>query len=203
LTIKNTEEIAPGFAHLLKSFRKLRSKKLWKSNVAGGAFVLEVTGVPGNWHCHLHAVIQSRYIPQAQLSRAWLNVSGAVYVWIKRTATNRIVAYLTKYLAKPSVLEEHELDVSHCLTGFRLFQPFGSWLKISCFIQKKPFFCERCGQSAWIPLDIWYLHFNDHPACCLSPPMNPEDRGDMEGDENHPLPPIFFDLPTESLPLTA
>lgn len=156
LTIRNEPDLPGMLIRLVRSFRKLRQRAFWKQYVLGGAFVLEVTGRPGNWHAHIHAVIEARYIPYDQFVKLWLKVSGSRGVWIEKLPKKNVIGYLTKYLSKSSVPSEITDDVSDAISGFRLFQPFGSWYGVNLTFQTKKPGCPKCGCHDFLPSDILY-----------------------------------------------
>ncbi|MBA7661151.1 hypothetical protein ES703_69164 [subsurface metagenome] len=156
LTIRNEPDLAGMLKHLVKSFRKLRQRAFWKQYVAGGAFVLEVTGRPGNWHAHLHVIIEARFIPYDKLLALWKLVSGSQGVWIEKMPKKNIVGYLTKYLSKCSVPDFLTDDISEAISGFRLFQPFGNWYAVNLTFQTKKQGCPTCGRHSFLPMDILY-----------------------------------------------
>jgi len=156
LTILNEPDLAEMLKHLVKSFRRLRQRAFWKQYVLGGAFVLEVTGRPGNWHAHIHSIIEARFIPYHKLISLWITVSGSRGVWIEKVPKNAIVGYLTKYLSKSSVPTEITDDVSEAVSGFRLFQPFGSWYAVNLTFQTEKPGCPICGGHDFLPLEILY-----------------------------------------------
>jgi hypothetical protein len=47
---------------LLHSFKKLRDRRIWKENVAGGIFSVEVTDKGNGLHPHLHALVDCRWL---------------------------------------------------------------------------------------------------------------------------------------------
>lgn len=146
-TIPNQKDLFTMVKHLVKSFRKLRQTQLWKRHVSGGAFVIEVTGCSGDWHGHIHSVVQCSYIHWNKLRDAWLSISGGRGVWISRIPLSAAVNYLSKYLSKPSVPDGELLTVSASLKGIRFFQPFGSWYKMDRKYPKPKKFCKACDES--------------------------------------------------------
>lgn len=108
LTLKpSSRPLADHLAHLLKSFRRLRSTRWWRALNVRGIGVAETTrGANGShWHLHLHLVIESPYLDARQLSAAWRTASkGSYIVDVKkvRTAetTDKLTEYLAGYLAK-------------------------------------------------------------------------------------------------------
>lgn len=169
LTIRNEPDLPAMLQHLVKSFRKLRHLSFWKNYVRGGAFVLEVTGRPGNWHAHIHAVIESRYIPYDKILSLWIKVSGSRGVWIEKIPKRNVVGYLTKYLSKCSVPEDITDDVSQAVSGYRLFQPFGGWYGVNLSFQTEKAGCPMCGSHDWLPSDILYRQL-DNLSCRVRSP---------------------------------
>lgn len=151
LTIRNMQDLPQMLKHLVGAFRRLRQRKLWKSNVEGGAFVLEVTGAPGNWHAHIHAVLYCRWIGWESLRDSWRSVSGSPGVYIQRIPRLEVVRYLTKYITKPASESAEEGAALNALKGYRLFQPFGCWLKVLREYIPEPFLCPNCKARDWIP----------------------------------------------------
>jgi len=151
LTIPNQPDPHAAVSILIASFRKLRSREAWRRHVKGGIFVIEITGEPGRWHAHVHAIVEATYFPVWVLSQHWQRASPGRVVWITRVSKNRIVNYLTKYVSKSSVIPQHRNDVAAALRGTRLFQPFGSWHGISRKYEYTPRPCHNCGASDWIP----------------------------------------------------
>ena len=181
LTIPDSPTVLDGCQVLVKAFRHLRSTRRWQTLVHGVAFVIEVTGIPGKWHVHLHCVIQNAYFPQKEISTAWLKYSGGSNVWIKRIPRTRAVQYLTKYLSKSDVADVDLDEVSTGLKGIRLFQPFGAWLKILKTFVKRLFPCKKCGQISWIPEDLFHCWGRDIdyiPEIAIADC----DRGEIESD---------------------
>jgi len=146
LTIQNQSELKPMIKHLLKSFRRLRSRAFWREKVDGGAFVIEITGHPGNWHAHIHALLVARYFPHPQLLKLWricAKVPAGAY--IKRLPRETNGNYMTKYLTKPSEFDSNNLARNDGLKGTRLFAAFGSWYALNRQYVKPVYTCKNCG----------------------------------------------------------
>lgn len=136
---------------LVRSFRRLRSRGLWRDNVSGGAFVLEATARPAGFHVHIHAVIDAQYVDWNDLLRVWMSVSPGRGVHIKRIPHGAAVNYLTKYLVKSDLPVEYQQDLSDELRDFRLFQLFGSWHNSLPPSPKRLFLCPSCNACCWYP----------------------------------------------------
>ena len=155
LTISNEKDLPEMLQSIVKSFRRLRQRAAWKNKVSGGAFVLEVTGRPGNWHAHIHALVVARYFPFHQLLKLWKEVSSGQGVYIQHKPVSQVVSHLCKYLSKPDVPDQVLEEVSAELKSYRMFQPFGCWFKLMKEYVDKGFACPECHQRAWIPYDIF------------------------------------------------
>jgi len=137
LTLTLRHSMAP-LSHQVDSlyyyFKQLRKTKLWKDNVAGGIWFFQMTqnDVDGRWHPHLHIVMQSKYIPQADLSRLWLRITkGSPVVDIRCVHNPQQAAdYVSRYCTSPIKLTD--LDFHACvdlvdeLHGRRLVGTFGT-----------------------------------------------------------------------------
>lgn len=154
LTIANMPNLEEMVSFLIKSFRKFRQRALWKKYIDGGAFVIEVTGRPGNWHAHIHAIIFSRYIPREKFLKAWFRISAGRGVDIRQVPTDALCNHLIKYLTKRQEPEMITEEKEFVLKSYRLFQPFGTWFKLQRLYKRKPHPCEKCGKSCWTPWDI-------------------------------------------------
>lgn len=161
LTIPNRQDLPRMLTHLISSFKRLRRSSLWRRHFVGGAFVIEVTGEPGSWHAHLHCVCQCSWVPWNELLKAWVKASHGRGVFIQRIPKSAIIAYLTKYMSKCSVSDEHLESIGSTLKGYRLFQTFGTWHSIKYFATKKPYPCPKCKVCAWMPYDIFHADLHN------------------------------------------
>lgn len=150
LTIPNQSNLDKGARVLINSFRRFRQRQWWRNRVRGGCFVLEVTGRPGCWHIHLHAIIESRYLPIRIVSRIWAECSPGRIVHIKLIPVAAVVRYLTKYITKTELSIADRRIASFQLKNVRLFQPFGSWHAASLKAPHYGHACPRCG-------DLYFL----------------------------------------------
>lgn len=160
LSTANCSDVRLGIAHLIKSFRKLRNRAFWGRYVYGGAFVIEVTGRPGDWHPHIHAVVYSLYLPQKKLSQGWRKVSGGTACWINSVAPSKAAHYVTKYISKSNVPSHLLLQLSDELRRFRLFQRFGSWHNLKLPARIYDYRCESCGRSDWLANEVIENHMS-------------------------------------------
>lgn len=149
LSITNTPDLQQQSRILLQSFRKLRQRQYWRSKVSGGAFVLEVSGAPGNWHLHIHAIISAKFMSYKLLQKHWRKCSGGKGCHLKTVPKHAIIGYLTKYLTKSDLPVYAQNEASEALKGTRLFNPFGSWYAVCRNVKPIEFVCPKCGEVSW------------------------------------------------------
>lgn len=157
MTIPNMDNPAEQLKIIQKSFRRLRQRKYWKTKVEGGCVFYEVkTGTDGKYHIHLHAIIQSDYIPVKELSEIWSQVSPGCIIDIRWISDKAIINYITKYTTKSALSLNSQLYASRLLKGSRLFQPFGTWHAIGNGYKHEPYECPYCQISDWmyVPSDM-------------------------------------------------
>lgn len=157
LSTSNCSDIRSGVSHLLKSFRKLRQRTFWREKVEGGGFVIEITGRPGNWHPHIHAVLYSSYMPWRRLWKDWKQVSGGNAVYITSCSPDAAMRYITKYISKSIVPPHLQVQLSMELSRYRLFQRFGSWHGLKLPSRVWDYRCESCGRCDWLA-DVYQEH---------------------------------------------
>lgn len=149
LTIANDPDLKNQVTELIKSFRRLRQRAVWRKHVRGGACIIEVKPGKEGWHAHLHIVIESGFLPFAVLLEEWKAVSSGQGVYIKKIHGSQVVGYITKYLTKEQCTEAEQKKMTDILRGVRLFQPFGNWYGPIQAIKGLRFECPECGNSYW------------------------------------------------------
>jgi len=116
------------------AFRDLRKLPVWRRHVKGGVFACQVTRntKAGEWHAHLHIIVDGVYFPQTQLKAAWLQVTGDSEIVDIRPVPDRakIAGYVGDYVSRPNevagwgwaAIEEF----AEAMHGRRLVHTFGS-----------------------------------------------------------------------------
>lgn len=151
MTIPNMEDPKEQLKILQKSFRRLRQRQYWKSLVKGGCVFYEVkTGSDGLYHIHLHAIVESAYIPVQELSQVWSEVSPGCIVDVRWISNKAIINYITKYTCKSELSLKSQLSASRLLKGVRLFQPFGTWHSLGKSYVHQPYQCPSCEIADWV-----------------------------------------------------
>lgn len=119
---------------LMDGFRELRRSDVWKRNVVGGMWAIEIKPgrKEGTWNVHLHLLVDGSYFPQDQLSDAWLKATGdSKIVDIRKVnSTAGAANYVTKYVSKPGDFnkfsDEEIIDYARSVKGRRMFGSFGN-----------------------------------------------------------------------------
>lgn len=156
VSLVNPPHLGEGIKKLQKSFAKLRSTKMWKSKIRGGVYVIEITGGPGGWHPHIHALVEQKFISWQSFQSRWLAISGGSAFHVKKVPAGQAERYITKYLSKPAV-EPEALELAQDeLRHVRLFQPFGLWHGLLRAFVRPQYPCPNCGQSVWMPMDAFF-----------------------------------------------
>lgn len=132
-------------ARLVRSFRKLRARKLWRDHVRTGYAVIEIQFHPAGtyspngrlrdddeWHPHLHVVARTDFIPWGLLRKAWLQVTGdSDNIDCEPCESAKHAAhYVSKYIGKPADLAltgntKRATEYYKSLKKTRLLIPFG------------------------------------------------------------------------------
>jgi hypothetical protein len=154
LTVPSHPDLNVMHRDLLLGFRRLRQRSLWKRTVRGGAFTLELTGRPGAWHLHLHAILEARYIPWNLLHQGWQKVSPGRGVFIATRPPRVITHYLTGYITKNELSADNQKTASNALKSSRLFCTFGTWHNLTIKLPRRGFDCPICHDDSCYPLDL-------------------------------------------------
>lgn len=176
-TIPNRSDLDVMIKDLIRSFRRLRQRALWRNKVLGGVYVVEITGRPGNWHAHIHVVIYALFMKWKLFHRLWMKVSLGRGFYILNLNPTDAGRYITKYLTKrPEIPSQVYREIATAIKGYRLFHPFGDWHGKTKGFVKDPFLCKKCGGDEWF---------------CYSACINPE-PGSWRKDTLHLSHPEWF-----------
>lgn len=115
LTLKSTDApLAEQLDRMIAAFRHLRRLAVWRRYVAGGVWAIEVTYNPqtGQWHPHLHIIMDGHFFPHAELKQAWLDATGdSSVVDLRAVSDARDAArYIATYVGKLADLREIPAD---------------------------------------------------------------------------------------------
>ena len=142
-----------GVKRIVSAFKRLRQETFWKVASNSGAWVVEVTGSPGRWHIHIHALIVGDFMKQAIISNAWKKLTDAPVVHIKAISVEKGVGYVTKYISKGNFHPDYVEQVAYALKSVRLFNVFGQWHNSKAPKVKLVCTCKRCQGTRWYPTE--------------------------------------------------
>jgi hypothetical protein len=134
-TLKHsTEELPDQIKRLYKAYRLFRQHKLLKKKQRGGVwfFQLKRSEKSGEWHPHLHVVVDMDYINKVEIQDEWLLVTGDSFVVDIRAIKNpgKVVDYVARYCATPCNLADYtsgdQDTIFYALSGKRLCGRFGT-----------------------------------------------------------------------------
>lgn len=139
LTTKRCMLTRKNVSRIRRWFDRLRHKKIWRAR--GGLYNIEIGELDDMRMCnlHIHAIIDSVYMPQKKISEEWERISGSKIVDIRAVKIRKGLAirYLIKHCVKIGKgLYEQKEYVNSVLHLTRLIQGFGEFLgcgiSISC-----------------------------------------------------------------------
>ena len=143
--------------HLYRCFRLMRQNKRFSRNVKGGIWFFQVKQAKsdGQWHPHIHAIIESQYISQHWLAKTWLAITGtSKIVDIRAIRTAKFAAdYVSRYAVRPAKLAtlslRSSLELLTALHGRRLC---GTWGSARCVKLSEK---STIDGKDWEPLGTW------------------------------------------------
>jgi hypothetical protein len=136
LTLKHSRApLSKQVDRLYKSFRALRACGCWKRSQDGGAAFLEIKrSATGEWHPHLHVVMEGGFLDQQTLRDEWHRITKDSFIADIRMVRDlsQAAAYVAKYAAKPmdpSIFFDAEAlaESIGALSGRRLCTTLGTW----------------------------------------------------------------------------
>lgn len=178
--------LSDQITRIYRCFSNLRRNNGWARYCTGGAAFLEIKlGAAGDWHVHLHCVVEGRFMPHGVLSGLWLAATGDSDIcWIgaipERSGVRGYVAkYATKaydrsVLANESMLQEAIL----ALRGRRACLTFGAWRGIELHPPK----IDRAGWKALGRLDAIIMRAN--AGCAWAAAVVKKIKKGLKSDES-------------------
>lgn len=187
LTVPNLDTTTTGknfLRAMVKAFVRLRRSKLWRENVTGGAYGVEVTNKGNGWHPHIHTVIDCRWLatktPEphrsddaetraakfrsaaSELQGAWARATGLdvpASIWIRRCDTGA-AAEIMKYAIKSehvAGLDGEVAPILRMMDDVKLCNTFGDLRGLKVPDDDGPRLTCPNGHSEWTvakPLEV-------------------------------------------------
>ena len=156
LTVKNTFNLPECYDKLRYNFSRLREHTLWKNNVFGGCYSIEITKGDFGWHVHLHCLYVGNFIPQDELRAAWAKLTKDSFIVDIRPIKNlskmrrEICKYPFKPLSAELLSDNEQIELNNFLHNKVLFVRLGSWREID--LKPNPARCCSCGSTLVITL---------------------------------------------------
>lgn len=156
LTVRDTHNLDDRLNHLIRSFRKLRQRRIWKESQLLGFYVIEITHTSFGWHPHLHIISYGAYLHWKPLLATWKRITiDSSHIYITPIDNDAAISYyVAKHITKPiDIPQSMHNHLDECTKHRRLFGPFG--LAAEILRQHKPpplrTPCPKCGSYDWIP----------------------------------------------------
>lgn len=140
LTMKHSNaELSHQVKWLYQHFRKFRQRKFLRKKLKGGIWFFQLKRIKrsGEWHPHLHCIIDAEYIPQELLSSEWKAQTGTSSIVDIRAihSAQKVAADVSRYCARPCKLKDFSetdaIEIHRVFHGRRLCGTWGSGRKIS------------------------------------------------------------------------
>jgi len=132
------------------SFRKLRRRMPFKYLFKMGIYGFHCEPRPGGmWFIHIHALVDTKYIPQDILSRVWSKcLPGAVVTDIRKAWSPKGgLKYILGYITATKHLSGHEDEFNSEMDGTHLVSTMGDMHATP--MQHGPFICPHCGTELY------------------------------------------------------
>ena len=131
LTLRNQEGLHAGMKDIVKSFKKLRLKKMPECFKGGLVGYEAHLGKDGLWNIHCHVLYHGKYIDQSELSKAWKKITGdSEIVWVSSVLGK---GYKCKYRDKRISAQQSALDyiLKYVVKGVGVNVDVESWSDVS------------------------------------------------------------------------
>jgi hypothetical protein len=158
LTLKHSNApLADQIKNLYQLFRDFRRRPWTKKRLKGGIWFFQIkrSKESGQWHPHIHILLDSKFIPKEELSQKWLETTKSSRIIDIRAIHDKRKAaeYVARYAAAPCRLVDYSLDdaveIVRAMHGLRIVGTFGTAKGCKLTAQKPD------DADAWERLDDW------------------------------------------------
>jgi len=127
-------------------WHRLPFKLLFKKGIYGFHIVPKAGGM---WYIHIHALVDTKYVPQATLSRVWSQcMPGATVVDIRKAWSPKGgLKYILGYITATKHLSGYENVFNAAMHGLRLVATMGGMVAEP--LPQGQFICPHCGSPSY------------------------------------------------------
>ena len=160
--LHSTDTLNEQIKRLYDCFRKLRSRKFFKSKVTGGVWFFQIkkSKTDGLWHPHLHCLITGMFVPRDKLSKLWLEITGDSPVCDIRAVKDpdTAVRHVARYAASPADLSNlSQIEIAEIIQSMHGRRIFGTWGKARSISFKNP---KSSESESWVQIGSWSAVFD-------------------------------------------
>jgi hypothetical protein len=159
LTLRHSDApLSHQIDSLYKYFQALRRSKIFSAAVFGGIWFFQVkfNAEDEQWHPHLHILVNSKYIPQSNLSSLWKSITHGSSVVDIRAVHKRqqAIDYVARYASSPCQMSDlpfpRRVELFDSMHGRRICGGFGSAKSLR--VRTVP----PADKSKWINVGSWW-----------------------------------------------
>jgi len=165
LTVRNFPDLRQGvIKKVLSDFKAFRSAPYVSRALRGGLAIIECKHVSDTrgWNLHIHVLLDSPYLAQAELQKIWYAISGDSFIVDIRKANSGDYAlkYILKYLLKAPIVEGFDIDnlksdYNSAFKGCRHVVSFGSFYNPELWVDDDyDNSCPKCGCPFWVGEEV-------------------------------------------------
>jgi hypothetical protein len=145
LTMKHSNApLKNQIENLYRNFKEFRRRPWTKKRLKGGIWFFQIkrSEQSGQWHPHLHILLDAKFTPKEEISEKWLETTKSSNIIDIRAIHNakKAAEYVARYSAAPCRLVDYSIDdaleIVRALHGQRIVGTFGTAKGIKLSAQK-------------------------------------------------------------------
>ena len=158
LTLKhNNAPLIDQIKNLYHFFKEFRRRPWTKKRLKGGIWFFQIkrSAESGQWHPHLHILLDSKFIAKEEISQKWLETTKSSKIIDIRAIHDKKKAaeYVARYSAAPCRLVDYSLEdaveIVRAMHGLRIVGTFGTAKGVKLTAQKPD------DADAWEKMGDW------------------------------------------------
>lgn len=194
LTLKHSSApLSEQIDSLYHFFKEFKRRKFFKKRLLGGVWFFQVkkSDTDGLWHPHLHILFEGRFLPHAEVSKIWSEITHGSSVVDIRAVNNpkKAADYVARYASAPADLSSlcvsDGVELVESLHNRRIVGTFGTG-KVVKLTAEKPEDSEQWQKVGSFGLLSFWSKFNENfqavikawksgGVCDYIPPEDPPD----------------------------